>query len=123
MSSTGTGIDLSRPLDDVTRAGLAARLLERSVVDGECRVFLGTARNTFGHRAMSVHNYPVHVHRVSYAVHHGPIPEGMVVRHTCDNPPCIEGGHLILGTQLDNVRDMFDRGRIPAARRVMKVGA
>jgi hypothetical protein len=37
--------------------------------------------------------------------------KGWVVRHTCDNPRCIEPTHLIRGTQADNVRDMMDRGR------------
>lgn len=39
------------------------------------------------------------------------VPNGMVVRHTCDNPPCINPEHLILGTQQQNVADMHDRGR------------
>lgn len=50
-------------------------------------------------------------HRASYMVHHGPIPDGMVVRHTCDTPRCINPDHLVAGTPKDNVRDMWDRGR------------
>lgn len=37
--------------------------------------------------------------------------DGLVVRHTCDNPPCVEPSHLILGTQADNVADAVERGR------------
>lgn len=41
----------------------------------------------------------------------GPIPEGLVVRHRCDNPPCVRLDHLELGTQRDNMQDASRRGR------------
>lgn len=50
-------------------------------------------------------------HRVSYAAFSGPIPDGMVVRHTCDNPGCINPDHLVVGTIADNVADREERGR------------
>lgn len=50
-------------------------------------------------------------HRFIYEVIHGPIPDDLVVRHTCDNPPCVNPEHLLLGTQANNVQDMMDRGR------------
>ncbi len=50
-------------------------------------------------------------HQVSYEAYHGAIPKGLVVRHTCDNPLCINPDHLILGTQADNVSDREARGR------------
>ena len=40
-----------------------------------------------------------------------PIPPGMVVRHTCDNPRCCNPAHLILGTDKDNTDDMLTRNR------------
>lgn len=50
-------------------------------------------------------------HRVSYKIHKGVIPAGIQVRHACDNPPCVNPNHLLLGTGKDNARDALDRDR------------
>lgn len=50
-------------------------------------------------------------HRYAYEQAHGPIPEGFVILHECDNPSCINPEHLRAGTQADNLADMTDKGR------------
>ncbi len=50
-------------------------------------------------------------HRFSYAAHYMENIENKYICHTCDNNKCVNPYHLFAGTQLDNVRDMFSKGR------------
>lgn len=55
------------------------------------------------------------VHRIMFERENGPIPEGMEVRHKCDNPPCCNPAHLEPGTHADNMCDMRERDRAKRA--------
>jgi hypothetical protein len=52
-------------------------------------------------------------HRYAYEITKGPIPPGMLVMHSCDNPRCVNPNHLSLGTPKDNTQDMLRKGRSP----------
>ncbi len=53
----------------------------------------------------------IRAHVFSYQLKHGPVPAGMVICHTCDNPPCCNPDHLYAGTHAQNNADRVSRGR------------
>lgn len=56
-------------------------------------------------------HYRESVHRFSYRLHKGPIPDNMNVLHRCDNRKCCNPEHLFLGTHDDNMKDKIQKGR------------
>lgn len=78
----------------------------------DCWEFNGS-RNPDGYGNIGISNGRAdRAHRVMYKIHNGEIPKGMVVMHTCDNPPCCNPNHLKLGTQQDNIADMVAKKRL-----------
>lgn len=95
---------------DVACWEAATRIRRAATPVGGCLVAAGTD-NGGGYARIGVGGGYDLAHRIIYRLERGAIPDGMVVRHTCDNRRCVSPAHLVIGTQLDNVRDMVERGR------------
>lgn len=59
---------------------------------------------------------PEKAYRVAWRIFNGKIPKGKFVLHHCDNPICVNPLHLFLGTQRDNMKDCYKKGRSIANR-------
>lgn len=78
---------------------------------GDCWPYRGGI-NVRGYGVHYLDNKGHGAHRYAWGLANGtPPPAGAVVRHSCDNRPCCNPAHLILGTQQENVADMVDRLR------------
>lgn len=91
------------------------RIARRLENVGECRVWNG-AKDSEGYGIVKVDGKARRLTRVVWEETYGPIPAGLLICHSCDNPPCARVDHLLLGTQRANIRDMLAKGRRPAHR-------
>jgi hypothetical protein len=80
------------------------------VTECGCHIWIGAlTRGDYG--VLTVNGSARRAHRVAWEDKHGPIPEGMLVLHRCDMPPCINTDHLFLGSDADNANDMAKKQR------------
>lgn len=95
------------------RMSITERFWKKVSKSTKCWIWTGTLRpNGYGKLTGALDNgLPDHVHRLSWILHFGAIPQGMCVCHRCDNRRCVRPGHLFIGNYSDNMLDAFDKGR------------
>lgn len=92
-----------------------------NIVDDEdsCWPWIGAVNeNGYGFIDVTIYGKQkrFYAHRVSWEWDNNEdIPEKLIIRHKCDNPPCVRPSHLVLGTHLDNTNDKMERGRYVSA--------
>jgi hypothetical protein len=96
---------------------------------GRCRVRTDAPKRRGGYGRPHVDGRALAAHRISWLLHHGPIPEGPGVLHRCcdnparcdpaccDNPARCDPAHLFLGTNADDTRDAQVKGRLASGTR------
>ncbi len=106
----GIGRFCSAPCAYKGKYGTVEEQFWRNVTKGDgCWTYKRVSQRGYGKiRANGKH---LRAHRLSWEMANGPIPVGLLVCHSCDNPSCIRPDHLFLGTNADNAADRNAKGR------------
>lgn len=92
------------------RKDLGERFWAKVDKSGNCWLWTAALLKT-GYGCLRINRKTTRAHRVAYELSVGPIPEGALLRHTCDNPRCVNPAHLLLGDKRSNAMDAIERGQ------------
>lgn len=101
---------------------LAERLAARTVKTATCWNFTGCRVGNNGYGQIVVGSdadgkqIRTAAHRAAWELVNGPIPVGLTILHSCDNPRCVNPAHLSVGTQRENIHDCLRKGRFTRRR-------
>lgn len=107
-----------RKFGSETRGAAFARFIANVKITGnpaDCWVWTGARLLNEGGDYGRFHfdGGEVRAHIFMYELVNGELDDGLLVRHVCDNPPCVNPAHLLSGTNKDNMQDKVERGRSP----------
>ena len=86
------------------------RFLKRVKKTDDCWIWQGR-KGRGGYGVFDWKNTGIGAHRASYELFIGNIPDELEIMHVCDNKLCVNPEHLRPGTHLDNMKDMYTKGR------------
>jgi hypothetical protein len=96
----------------------STKAIEYIITDNDCWNCISHSLNTHGYPQVTRDSKYWVMSRYIYTIEVDNIPNGLVVRHICDNPKCINPKHFKLGTQLDNIDDAIKRNRFNRGSKV-----
>jgi hypothetical protein len=102
---------------DMAKRSVAERFRAKYVIDQQTGCWNWTACVVRRYGMFGYKGRLWRAHRASYDMFVGPIPDGLLVLHACDNPLCVNPAHLSVGTGVDNMQDCVRKGRISRGER------
>jgi hypothetical protein len=91
------------------RTGEGLKTIEHRPIEiqlqSDCMVITNRQKTKAGYIQRRQRLIRTSYHRYIYELNYGPIPDGAIIRHSCNNPSCINPLHLKIGTHADNVND------------------
>lgn len=96
-------------------ANADARIIDRLDRTGDCWLWTGALDHAGRGRVWHQGKLKLH-HRAVWNILVGPIPDGAMLCHHCDNPQCGNPSHLYVGDAASNATDMSRRKRTWAHR-------
>lgn len=69
------------------------------------------AKHEKGYGILRIDGRQHRAHRLAWELANGPVPDGKLVLHSCDNPSCLNLEHLSVGSASENTADMLAKSR------------